>query len=120
MKLLSLFSGCGGMELGFVQEGFEVVWANDNDVSACRTYRRNFGNHIVQGDISNIDINALPYADVVTGGFPCQDFSMIWKREGINTQRGNLYKYFVEIVNIVKPKVFIAENVKGLLSANKG
>jgi DNA (cytosine-5)-methyltransferase 1 len=119
-SLISLFSGCGGMDLGFLQEGFNVLWANDINEWACKTYKRNFGNHIVCGDISEISLRSLPKADVVTGGFPCQDFSMIWKRGGINTERGNLYKYLVDVVRIVEPKIFIAENVKGLLSANKG
>jgi DNA (cytosine-5)-methyltransferase 1 len=119
-KLLSLFSGCGGMDLGFRDAGFEVVWANDFDESACLTYRRNFGNHIVQGSITEIDIKGLPFADVITGGFPCQDFSMISKRKGIETERGNLYTYFVKAVSEVRPRVFVAENVKGLLTANSG
>lgn len=119
-KIVSLFSGCGGMDLGFVQEGFEIVWANDIDKWACQTYRKNFGNHIYEGDIADLDLKNLPKADIVTGGFPCQDFSMIWKRGGINTERGNLYKYFVEVVAAIEPKIFVAENVKGLLSANNG
>ena len=119
-KLVSLFSGCGGMDLGFYQEGFEIVWANDNNRWACETYKNNLGNHIVCDDISNIDLGTIPNADVVTGGFPCQDFSMIWKRGGINTERGNLYKYFVDVIKTVNPKIFIAENVKGLLTANNG
>ncbi len=120
LTLISLFSGCGGMDLGFYQEGFEILWANDNAKWACETYKRNFGSHIVCSDIADIDINSIPYADVITGGFPCQDFSMIWKRGGINTERGNLYRYFVDVVKTIQPKIFIAENVKGLLSANNG
>lgn len=120
LTILSLFSGCGGMDLGFVQEGFKIVWANDNNKWACLSYRKNFGNHIIEGDIAEVDIKNLPDCDVILGGFPCQDFSMIWKRGGINTDRGNLYKYFVDILDIKKPKVFIAENVKGILTANKG
>jgi DNA (cytosine-5)-methyltransferase 1 len=119
-KIVSLFSGCGGMDLGFVQEGFEIVWANDIDKWACQTYRKNFGNHIFEGDIADLDLKNLPKADIVTGGFPCQDFSMIWKRGGINTERGNLYKYFVDVVAEIEPKIFVAENVRGLLSANNG
>lgn len=119
-KVLSLFSGCGGMDLGFVKEGYEIVWANDFEHWACETYKKNFGEHIVEGDIADIDFSKTPGCDVVTGGFPCQDFSMIWKRGGIETNRGNLYKHFVRAVATKVPKVFIAENVKGLLTANKG
>lgn len=108
------------MDLGFQLEGFEVLWANDNNHWACETYRKNISKHIVEGEIQNIDIADIPSSDVILGGFPCQDFSMIWKRGGLATERGNLYRYFVDIVKAKKPKVFIAENVKGLLTANKG
>lgn len=119
-SVVSLFSGCGGMDLGFYKEGFKMLWANDIDPIACETYRKNIGNHIVAGDITKIDYNTIPNCDVLLGGFPCQDFSMIWQRGGINTERGNLYRNFVDLVHLKNPKVFIAENVKGLLSANKG
>ena len=119
-SIVSLFSGCGGMDLGFHKEGFQILWANDIDPVACETYRRNIGDHIVAGDITKIDYKNIPNCDVLLGGFPCQDFSMIWKRGGITTERGNLYRNFVDLVDLKNPKVFIAENVRGLLSANKG
>lgn len=119
-RVLSLFAGCGGMDLGFIQEGYKVVWANDNFHEACETYRKNFGNHIVEGDIADVDFKSVPDCDIILGGFPCQDFSMIWKRGGITTDRGNLYKHFVRAVATKLPKAFVAENVKGLLTANKG
>lgn len=119
-KVLSLFSGCGGMDLGFLQEGYEIVYANDFFHEACETYKKNFGNHIFEGDIADIDFEKTPDCDVITGGFPCQDFSMIWKRGGITTDRGNLYKHFVRAVAAKLPKIFVAENVKGLLTANHG
>ncbi|MDG2496977.1 MAG: DNA cytosine methyltransferase [Aquiluna sp.] len=119
-RLVSLFSGCGGMDLGFEQAGFEVVWANDFNLDATKTYIRNFGPHMHHGPIEEMNLDELPQADGVIGGFPCQDFSMIWKRGGIETERGNLYTYFVKTVETVKPKFFIAENVKGLVTANSG
>lgn len=119
-SVVSLFSGCGGMDLGFYKEGFKILWANDIDPIACETYKRNIGDHIVVGDITKIDYEKIPNCDVLLGGFPCQDFSMIWKRGGITTERGNLYRNFVDLVHLKNPKIFIAENVKGLLSANKG
>lgn len=119
-KILSLFSGCGGLDLGFKQEGFEIVWANDFFHEACNTYRRNFGNHIHEASITEVDFNNTPECDIITGGFPCQDFSIIWKRGGLETDRGNLYKHFVRAVAAKQPKAFVAENVKGLLTANKG
>ena len=119
-RIVSLFSGCGGMDLGFKLEGFEVLWANDNDHWACETFKKNFGDHIVERSISDINHDEIPDCDVILGGFPCQDFSMIWKRMGLQSKRGNLYRQFVRIVTAKRPKMFIAENVKGLMSANKG
>lgn len=120
MNVVTLFSGCGGLDLSFHQLGFNILWANDFEPKACETYALNIGPHIVCGDINEIDVATIPDADLILGGFPCQDFSMIWKREGIETERGNLYKRFVNIVSKKNPKMFIAENVKGLLTANKG
>lgn len=118
IDVISLFSGCGGMDLGFYQAGFNIKWANDIEKRACETYAKNIGNHIVCGDITQIDYSTIPNADLVLGGFPCQDFSMIWKRGGISTDRGNLYRNFVEIVSQKQPLMFVAENVKGILTAN--
>ena len=119
-KVVSLFSGCGGMDLAFHQEGFEVVWANDNNEWACNTFRRNFGDRVVCADVAQVDFSTVPDCDVIIGGFPCQDFSMIWKRKGLQTERGNLYRHFVDLVSLKRPSLFVAENVKGLLTANKG
>ncbi len=117
-SMLSLFSGCGGMDLPFHKAGFKVVWAIDSNADACRTFRRNIADVIVHDRIENINISQVPDTDLITGGFPCQDFSMIWKRPGLEGERGNLYTYFLKFVQAKKPKAFIAENVKGLLSAN--
>lgn len=119
-RLLSLFSGCGGLDLGFAKAGYEVIWANDHDHWSCKTYERNFGPHIVEKSITDIDFSKVPKVDIITGGFPCQDFSMLWKRGGLSTDRGNLYQYFVTAVRTIQPKMFVAENVKGLLTANGG
>ncbi|MEG4963506.1 MULTISPECIES: DNA cytosine methyltransferase [unclassified Microcoleus] len=117
-RLISLFSGCGGMDLPFHQAGFEVVWAIDSNPYACKTFRRNIADVIINDSIENIDIAQVPEAEICIGGFPCQDFSLIWKRPGLEGTRGNLYTYFLDFVNKKKPKAFVAENVKGLLSAN--
>jgi DNA (cytosine-5)-methyltransferase 1 len=127
LKVLSLFSGCGGMDLGAEWAGCDVIWANEMNQHACETYQNYhvFRNtKLVRGSIEDLDLDKeLPAqndVDIILGGFPCQDFSMIWKRPGLQGTRGNLYTYFVDIVKRTKPKAFIAENVKGLLSANKG
>ena len=119
-KIVSLFSGCGGLDLGFHQQGYETVWANDCNEWAVETFKNYFGDIIVHGDIEGIDPykDDVPECDMILGGFPCQDFSMIWKRPGLNGERGNLYKSFLRFVDAKKPKAFVAENVKGLLSAN--
>ncbi|MCD7728575.1 MAG: DNA cytosine methyltransferase [Clostridia bacterium] len=126
ITVASLFSGCGGMDLGIVggfdflgkhygKTGLEIVWANDINPSACITYRKNFGDYIIEGDISD-KIDSLPSSvDIVAGGFPCQDISINGKMLGVNGKRSSLYTYIVEAVKRTNPKVFIAENVGGLL-----
>lgn len=121
-RILSLFSGCGGLDLGFEQVGdYNTVWANDFKHEACESFRRHFGDIIVEGDIENIDPyndETIPDCDLVLGGFPCQDFSIIWKQPGLDGTRGNLYKSFLRFVDAKKPRAFVAENVKGILTAN--
>ena len=126
ITVCSLFSGCGGMDLGLVggfdflgkhyqKTGMKIIWANEISPSACKTYRANFGDCIIEGDIEK-EINNLPEkADIVVGGFPCQDISINGKMLGVNGKRSSLYTYIVEAVKKIKPKVFIAENVGGLL-----
>ena len=75
MNIVSLFSGAGGLDLGLIRAGNKVIWANDIDKDAVATYQENIGEHIICDDIKNIDINDIPTADVVVGGFPCQGFS---------------------------------------------
>lgn len=121
-KVLSLFSGCGGLDLGFHLENYNTIWANDFSEWAVQSFENYFGNVIIHGDITTID----PYTDenipndcdIILGGFPCQDFSVIWKQPGLEGKRGGLYRHFLEFVDAKKPKAFVAENVKGLLSAN--
>lgn len=121
-KILSLFSGCGGLDLGFHLEGYKTVWANDFSEWAADTFKNYFGDVIVCGDVAKFNPEtdmSIPECDLILGGFPCQDFSIIWKRPGLNGKRGGLYRHFLEFVQAKKPKAFIAENVKGLLTANK-
>jgi len=120
MKILSLFSGCGGLDLGLCQAGNKIVWANDFDEYAVTTYKNNIGNHIVLGDIKNIDIDTLPNCDVVVGGFPCQGFSMANMKRSVDDERNTLYRFFYNAIKLKQPKYFIAENVKGILNLGKG
>lgn len=125
-SIVSLFSGCGGMDLGFIggfdflgkhfpKTGFHIIWANEINPAACKTYRANFNHQLIEGDIQE-HINDLPnYADVVIGGFPCQDISVNGKMAGIDGKRSGLYTYITETVRRIRPKVFVAENVGGLL-----
>lgn len=120
-KVVSLFSGAGGMDLGFIQAGFQVIWANDFFKEAIDTYKKNIGNHIVYGDITMIDSKDIPdNADVIIGGFPCQGFSIANIRRNMGDQRNFLYKEMLRIIKDKKPKMFVAENVKGLLSMENG
>jgi len=125
-NVVSLFSGCGGMDLGF-KGGFEflgkkykkhpfnIIWANDINESACRTYKKNIGNHIHNGDIWELMETIPQSADIVIGGFPCQDISVNGKGAGVDGKRSGLYRAMVEVISRTKPLLFVAENVKGLL-----
>lgn len=119
-KVVSLFSGAGGLDLGFIEAGFNVVWANDLFSEAVETYQKNIGQHIVLGDLSEIDADSIPDCDLVIGGFPCQGFSVANTGRNTDDKRNSLYLEFVRIIRQKKPYAFIAENVKGILSLGKG
>lgn len=121
LKVVSLFSGAGGMDLGFLNSGFEIVWANDVLDEAVNSYRMNIGKHMLKGDITKISSKNIPdNPDVVIGGFPCQGFSVANTKRTTEDKRNFLYKEMLRIVEDKKPKFFVAENVKGLLSLDKG
>lgn len=113
------FAGIGGLRIGFEQAGFKIVYANDNDRKACSTYEQNFG-PIDCRDIKNVDIEKLPEFNVFLGGFPCQPYSMIGKRLGLNDERGKVFFQIIKILNAKKPLAFVLENVKHLGLYNKG
>ena len=120
-KVISLFSGAGGMDLGFIQAGFEIIWANDFFKEATDTYKKNIGDHIVYGDITKIKSDEIPDgADVVIGGFPCQGFSVANNKRSMEDKRNFLYKEMLRIIQDKQPKYFVAENVKGILSIENG
>ena len=121
LKILSLFAGAGGMDLGFKNAGFDIVWANDFDPDSVKTYKRNFGDHIVLGDIEKIKTNQMPdNPDVVIGGFPCQGFSIANLGRSVDDSRNKLYKQMLRVIRAKKPKYFVAENVEGILTLGKG
>jgi DNA (cytosine-5)-methyltransferase 1 len=111
MKTVSIYSGCGGMDLGFKQAGFEIIYAADFDKDAVATYKRNLGPEIVHGDVSNL---AFPSADVVIGGPPCQGFSQAG-RQNPSDPRSQHILTFLDVVKTVRPRAFVMENVPALL-----
>lgn len=113
--VLSMFSGCGGLDLGFAQVGFDIVWANDINHDACLTYRHNIG-EINEGDIFALDIPEIGDLDVLTAGFPCQPFSNAGKRLGVRDSRGRLFEVCLRYVDALRPKIVMFENVRGLLT----
>lgn len=119
-QMVSLFAGCGGLDLPFHRAGYEPVYVNEFNEDAARTFTENLATPVDTTPIEDVDLTQLPNVDLVTGGFPCQDFSQIWKRPGLEGTRGNLYTYFLEVIARTKPKAFVAENVLGILTANKG
>jgi len=120
LTVASLFSGAGGLDLGFQQAGYKLVWANDNDHDSVETYKLNFGEHCVLGDVEQLDLSSIPDVDIIIGGFPCQGFSVANMKRHAADSRNVLYKSFVNAVTIKQPKYFLAENVKGILSIEKG
>lgn len=116
IKVVSLFSGGGGLDLGFVEEGYNIIWANDNNYDAVETYKVNIGNHIVFADINDLNIKDIPRADIIIGGPPCQSFSLAGKRQ-TEDKRGQLVWKYIDIIKHVQPQAFVFENVTGLLSA---
>jgi DNA (cytosine-5)-methyltransferase 1 len=103
------------MDQGFMNAGYEIVWANDIDSDACETYRHNIG-EIFEGDVTSQPVPTLQDIDVLTSGFPCQPFSNAGSRRGVNDPRGNLYENTMQFVEALQPKAVVIENVRGLLS----
>lgn len=119
MKLISLFAGCGGLDLGFKKAGFEIVWANEYDKTIYPTHNLNFPETKMDTrSIRDIPSNELPLeVDGVIGGPPCQSWSEAGKGLGIKDQRGQLFYEYIRVIKQVRPKFFVAENVSGILHA---
>jgi DNA (cytosine-5)-methyltransferase 1 len=120
LRIASLFSGAGGLDLGFIQAGFKLVWANDIFAEAAETYKLNLGNHITTTPIQEIQSCDIPDVDGIIGGFPCQGFSLANTKRHTEDTRNELYLEFVRVLKDKRPLFFVAENVKGILSLGKG
>lgn len=120
MNVVSLFSGVGGFDLGFVQAGHTIIWANDIWEEATKTYQKNLGSHIICRDIKDIASSDIPNSDIIIGGFPCQGFSLANLKRSEHDERNFLYLEFVRILRDKRPQYFLAENVKGILSLAQG
>ncbi len=117
----SMFAGIGGICLAFKQAGFDVIWANEKNSAACRTYRHNLGSdYLVEADIKKIDKSTIPLFDILTAGFPCQPFSVAGPHKGFEDARGNLFFQIIEVAKITKPKVIFLENVANLVDHDNG
>jgi len=114
--MVSLFAGCGGLDLGFKRAGYKILWANDFDKDAQAVYTKNKLGKIDGRDILDIPASEIPDCDILTAGFPCQPFSNAGNRKGVHDSRGMLYRECLRIIGKKLPKVFVFENVKGLLS----
>jgi DNA (cytosine-5)-methyltransferase 1 len=116
LKVCSLFSGCGGLDLGFTKAGFKLAFANDNDKSVWETFEKNHHLKIDKRSIAGIKSNEIPKADGIIGGPPCQSWSLAGKMRGANDQRGQLFYEYVRVIKDKQPLFFVAENVPGIIS----
>ena len=116
MDVVSFFAGCGGLDLGFEQAGFHVVWANEFEPSVHATYEKNHPDTILcKDDITTVDPKDILDCDGFIGGPPCQSWSVAGKQQGLDDKRGQLFITYIEMIKAKMPKFFLIENVKGLL-----
>ena len=121
LKVGSLFAGIGGIDLAFEQEGYEILWANEFDSDACKTYRYNFPDTVLsECDIRKVNTDDIPDFDILTAGFPCQSFSVCGNRKGFADERGNLFFEIMRIADDKKPKIIFLENVANLTEHGNG
>lgn len=116
-RIISLFSGAGGFDLGFIKNGFDIVLANDFNIDACNSYRKNIGD-IICDDIKNL--KDLPSADAIIGGPPCQGFSTANPNRCLDDKRNWLFKQYFRIIKEVSPEIFVMENVSGMKTLSGG
>lgn len=116
MDVVSFFAGCGGLDLGFEQAGFRVVWANEFDPTMRATYELNHPHtQLIFKDINNLHPEDIPNCDGFIGGPPCQSWSIAGRQKGLDDKRGKLFNTYIELIRIKRPKFFLIENVKGIL-----
>ena len=120
VKVVGLFAGVGGIELGFSQAGFDIIWSNEIDEKASITYKQNHKSTLLVGDISDVKAKDVPTSDVIVAGFPCQAFSVAGYRKGFEDERGEVFFQLARIVKAKKPRVIFIENVKNLVGHDKG
>ncbi len=121
MRVVSLFAGIGGIDLAFEQAGHEVIWANEKDSYAAKTYKRNFPNVFLdERDIRNIPACEIPDMDIVTAGFPCQSFSVMGYQKGFQDPRGNLFFEIARVLQAKQPQIVFLENVRNLMNHDNG
>ncbi len=114
MKVGSLFSGIGGIEIGFEKQGFTTEWFVEYEPYAKEILKKRFPNTKIYDDITKVDFETVPKVDILTGGFPCQDISNAGKRAGIEGSRSSLWKYYLKAIRILRPKFALIENVSAL------
>lgn len=120
MKVAGFFTGVGGIELGFEQAGFDIVWSNEICEKAATTFRINHSNEIIVEDIKNIRSQDVPSVDIIVGGFPCQAFSVAGYRKGFEDERGEIFFQLARIILEKKPRIIFIENVKNLMTHDQG
>jgi DNA (cytosine-5)-methyltransferase 1 len=117
LRIISLFSGCGGLDLGFIQAGFKLVFANDNDKVVWETFEKNHSVPIDKRSLIDIKSTEIPKADGIIGGPPCQSWSLAGEMRGATDERGKLFYEYIRVLKDKKPKFFLAENVPGIVSS---
>ena len=120
IRLGGLFAGIGGIELGFKKAGFNILWANEIDKNASITYRSNHKHILFEQDLKDLKTSEVDKIDILTGGFPCQAFSVAGHRKGFEDDRGNLFFEILRFIDDLEPKIIFLENVKNLQGHDKG
>ena len=120
LKVGGLFAGIGGIELGFKKAGFKISWANEIDKNAAITYRMNHKHKLFEKDLKELQTHEVEKIDILTGGFPCQAFSVAGYRKGFEDDRGNVFFEILRFIDDLKPKILFLENVKNLKGHDNG